>query len=129
VYPSPHGGTAEVTPAVLGSSSVTVAAGEQLILGSSQEEITEVSLEEIEVKLSWRQGNLIFRGESLEDAVAEIGRYTTVEFVILDDDLKRVRIAGLFRAGDVDGLLATLRENFDISYQWTDDGKILLSSL
>ena len=61
--------------------------------------------------------------------MTEIGRYTTVEFVILDDDLKRVRIAGLFRAGDVDGLLATLRENFDISYQRTGDGRLLLTSL
>ena len=111
------------------SSPVTVAAGEQLILGTPEEEITEVSPEEIEVKLSWRQGNLIFRGESLEDAVAEIGRYTTVEFVILDDDIKKVRIAGLFKAGDVDGLLATLRENFNISYERTGEGKILLTSL
>lgn len=129
VHQSPHSGIAEVTPAVLAPSSVTVVAGEQLILGPPEEEITEVSPEEIEVKLSWRQGNLIFRGESLEEAMTEIGRYTTVEFVILDDDLKTVRIAGLFRAGDVDGLLATLRENFNISYQWTGDGKILLSSL
>ena len=71
----------------------------------------------------------MFRGESLEYAVAEIGRYTTVEFVIMDEELKEVKIAGLFRAGDVDGLLATLRENFDVTYDRTGDGKILLSSL
>ena len=129
VHQSATGGTADNSPDILASSSVTVAAGEQLILGTPEADITEVSPEEIEVKLSWRQGNLIFRGESLEDAVAEIGRYTTVEFVILDDDLRKVRIAGLFRAGDVDGLLATLRENFNISYQRTGDGKILLTSL
>ena len=123
------GGTADISPDILASSSVTVAAGEQLVLGIPEEDVMEVSVEEIEVKLSWRQGNLIFRGESLEDAVAEIGRYTTVDFVILDDDLRKVRIAGLFKAGDVDGLLATLRENFSISYQRTGDGKILLTSL
>lgn len=129
VHQSAPGGVGDVTPDVQLSSSVTVVAGEQFILGAPEEEITEVSPEEIEVKLSWRQGNLIFRGESLEDAVAEIGRYTTVEFVILDDDLRKVRIAGLFKTGDVDGLLATLRENFNISYQRTGDGKILLTSL
>ena len=129
VHRSGPGGAGDVTPDFQISSSVTVAAGEQIILGTAEEEITKVSPEEIEVKLSWRQGNLVFRGESLEDAVAEIGRYTTVEFVILDDNLKKVRIAGLFRAGDVDGLLATLRENFDVSYQRIGDGKILLTSL
>jgi transmembrane sensor len=129
VHQGPQGVTADGSPDFLESLSVTVSAGEQIILGPSEEEITDVPPEEIEVKLSWRQGNLIFRGESLEDAVAEIGRYTTVEFVILDDDLRKVRIAGLFKAGDVDGLLATLRENFNISYQRTGDGKILLTSL
>lgn len=125
----PRDRTRETRPVILDSSSVIVAAGEELILGDPREEIVEVSPEEIEIKLSWREGNLIFRGESLEDAMTEIGRYTTVQFVILDDDLKRVRIAGLFKAGDVDGLLATLRENFDISYQRTEDGKILLTNL
>jgi transmembrane sensor len=125
----PHDATVDVAPDVQISLSVTVMAGEQLIIDALQEEIMEIPPEEIEVKLSWRQGNLVFRGESLEDAVAEIGRYTTVEFVILDDDLKKVRIAGLFKAGDVDGLLATLKENFDVSYQRTSDGRILLTSL
>ncbi len=125
----PISGVAGNTPVVLKPDSVLVAAGEELVLGAREEEIIEVSPAEIEIKLSWREGNLIFRGESLEEAMTEIGRYTTVEFVILDDELKRLRIAGLFKAGDVDGLLATLRENFDISNQRTEDGKILLTSL
>jgi len=129
VHKASSEGATEKSPERLDSSSVTVAAGEELILGAPEEEIIEVSPEEIEVKLSWQQGNLIFRGESLEEAMAEIGRYTTVQFVIMDDDLKKVRIAGLFKAGDVEGLLATLRENFDISNERTEDGKILLTSL
>lgn len=124
--------TNKLAPARLSASaSILVAEGEEFVLGDTvtDEEIVEVSPEEIEIKLSWRQGKLIFRGESLEDAVTEIGRYTTIEFIILDDDLKKVRIAGLFRAGDVDGLLLTLKENFNISNQRTDDGKILLTRL
>jgi transmembrane sensor len=115
-------------PARLPTSAITVAAGEALVLGESGEEITKVSADDIEVRLSWRNGNLIFRGESLEEAVKEIGRYTSVEFVFLDDKLKRVRVAGLFKAGDVDGLLAALRENFDIAYERVDDQKVLLDS-
>lgn len=105
---------------------VAVSGGEGLMLGSSDEEIKRIEPEEIEVKLSWKQGNLIFRGESLDDAVAEIGRYTSVEFVILDEDLKKLRISGLFRAGDVDGLLDTLRENFNIYHTRVGEEKVLL---
>ena len=115
-------------PKVLQDSAVTVSAGEELIVGENGEEITPVSPEEIEVKLSWRNGDLIFRGEPLEEAVREVGRYTSVEFVILDDDLKKVRVAGLFKAGDVDGLLVALRENFNIAYERVDERTVLLDS-
>lgn len=127
VHRGPKDGADPEGPAVLPVSSVTVAAGEELILGSPDEEITEVSADDIEVKLSWRSGNLVFEGEPLEKAVEEIGRYTSVEFVFLDEDLKKVRIVGLFKAGDVDGLLAALRENFNVSYERVDDRKVLLS--
>ncbi len=112
----------------LPAATRAVSQGETIILGSPEEEISEISPEEIEVKLSWRQGNLIFRGESLAEAVHEIERYTSVEFVILDENLKKVRISGLFRAGDVEGLLATLRENFNISHTRQGEEKVLLKS-
>jgi len=129
VHRRPQPGSTAAPTIVPDSGAVTVTASEHLILGSSAEEVTVLSPEAIAVKLSWQRGNLIFDAESLEAAVAEIGRYTTVEFVILDEDLKKVKISGFFKAGDVDGLLAALRENFAITYQRTDDGKILLGSL
>ena len=119
---------AQTIPPVLPETSRTVAAGEEAILGADDEEITPVTPEEIEVKLSWRDGNLIFKGEPLEDALAEVGRYTTVEFVFLDDKLRKRAVAGYFKAGDVDGLLEALRENFDIAYERVDDQIVLLDS-
>ena len=124
----------EEAPDTLPATSLEITAGHQLTVDSRAaepapaEEIELVTTEEIEVKLSWRQGNLVFRGEPLEEAMREIGRYTSVEFVILDDDLKQVRVAGLFKAGDVESLLAVLKENFDIVHVHTDDQKIILSS-
>lgn len=105
-----------------------VAAGQQLLLGQADEAIQELKPEEIDVKLSWQSGNLIFRGESLATAIAEIERYTTVEFVITDEKLKQVRVAGLFKAGDVEGLLQTLKKNFNVNFQRYGDEKIVLHS-
>ena len=119
--------TSNPEPQFLSVDARTVSAGEKLMLGDSNEAITEVSADDIAVKLSWRSGNLIFRGESLEEAVKEVGRYTSVEFVFMNEDLKKMRVAGLFKAGDVEGLLATLRENFDIVTHRDDNGKVLLS--
>jgi transmembrane sensor len=125
VRPDSNQEVQELQPAVLPPSSMTVSEGEQLITGPSMDEIEKIEPAEIEVKLSWREGNLIFRGESLEDAVAEISRYTSVEFIFLDENLKKIRVAGLFKAGDVTGLLATLRQNFNITYERQEDRVIL----
>jgi transmembrane sensor len=99
------------------------------VLDDDSESLDTLEPEEIEVQLSWREGNLIFDGESLHQAVSEISRYTTVEFVFVDEDLQRIRVAGLFKAGDLTGFLASLRANFDIAYEQVNDNTILLSAL
>jgi len=134
VHAAPAGGRERTAPDALPVTSLEVTAGQRLTVDNREPDsglaktAKPATSEEIEVKLSWQQGNLIFRGEPLEEAMREIGRYTSVEFVILDDDLKQMRVAGLFKAGDVDSLLAVLKENFDIVYEHTEDQKIILSS-
>jgi transmembrane sensor len=114
---------------VLPFFSLTVAEGESIQLGNAGAEVHAVSAEDIDDQLSWREGNLIFRDETLESAMAEIGRYTTIEFVFVDESLKQEVIAGRFKAGDVEGLLAVLRENIGIAYERTEDGRVLLSHM
>ena len=105
-----------------------VAQGERVVLNADSETVEALEPEEMEVHLSWRNGNLIFRGESLAAAVAEVGRYTPVEFVIEDEELQQVRVAGLFKAGDVAGFLSSLEANFDIVHRRADDETIRLSA-
>lgn len=117
-----------VTLGSIEGQSLLIAQGERVLLNAGDEDVEALEPEEVEVQLSWLNGNLIFRGESLETAVAEVGRYTAVEFVITDEALEQVRVAGLFKAGDVAGFLSTLEANFDIVYQRADDETILLSA-
>lgn len=107
----------------------TVAAGEIVDLTAPELVKTPVSAEEIEVRLSWRDGRLIFRSEPLEKALKEIERYTAVEFVIVDETLKTRTLSGRFRAGDVEALLLSLTVNFDITYEFDGQRRVLLSSL
>ena len=113
-------------PVLLPPTSVSVAAGEETVLGQAPDDLAPIETDDIAVKLSWREGNLIFRGESLEEAVAEIGRYTKVEFVILDDASRHVRVAGMFKAGDVNGLLAVLEKNFNVTHRRVGANRIEL---
>jgi transmembrane sensor len=108
--------------------STVVAKGERVVLGASEEAIAKVSDSDISAQLSWRQGNLVFRGETLAEAVVELSRYTPVRFELMDARLGEIRIGGRFKAGDVDGLLATLRDNFNIDYERPDAERVLLKA-
>lgn len=112
----------------IGTTPRTVTKGERVLLGSDRETISKVSDSALSAELSWQEGNLIFRGETLAVAIAEVGRYTPVKFEIADERLKDLRIGGLFKAGDVDGLLATLKENFNIDSERLDAERVLLKA-
>lgn len=102
--------------------------GEKLSVRASQPAAVEtIGAAVIDDRLSWREGNLVFRGETLELALKELGRYTPDSFKVIDPRINDVRIAGLYKAGDVDGLLLALKENFNISHSRTSDGVIELS--
>ncbi len=114
----------------LPQNSMAISKGEKVELdltSQSAEKITKIEPIEIAASLSWRRGNLIFRGESLAEAMAEISRYTDIEFELADDEqLKNVQVAGMFKTGDVTGLLNVLSQNFNISYEKVSSDKIIL---
>jgi len=122
-------GARNTVKVVLPSSAVVVTAGHELAVEDEVEVARPISESEIQVKLSWRQGNLVFRGESLAEAAQEVERYTGVEFVFVDENLKEVRVSGFFKAGDVDGMLAVLKENFGIEFQRENENRVLLYSM
>ncbi|TWX64961.1 FecR family protein [Colwellia sp. C1TZA3] len=115
----------------LPQNSMAISKGEKVDLdmsGKKQEKVRKVDPIEMAANLSWRQGNLIFRGESLAETMAEISRYTDIKFELADDkELQKVQVAGVFKTGDVSGLLDVLTRNFNISYQKVGPHKIVLN--
>lgn len=119
-----------VLPPVLAQlADNTVSAGEELVLGDDGESRKTVSADDIEVKLSWKKGRLIFRSEPLGEVLNEVERYTTVKFVLLDEGLKTRALSGRFRADDVDTFLALLKVHFNIVHEYESESRVLLSSL
>ena len=120
-------------PVELAPSSTLVAEGEAAIVQQVEDtlyeiETNEIRTEDIAIQLSWRNGNIVFTGETLEEAMQEVERYTAVKFVFLDENAKKEEVAGFFKAGDVEGLLAVLRAEFEISYQWIGDHTVELAA-
>lgn len=53
---------------------------------------------------TWRTGRLVFDDVPLATAVAEINRYRRGRVVVLDSDLAKRRVSGVFRIADLDGV-------------------------
>jgi len=122
------GDTLIAPPVLTQHKENTVSAGEEVILSDSDTVKTAVTADDIEVKLSWNEDRLIFRSEPLEKALQEVERYTTVEFILLDESLRTRTVSGRFRSGDVDALLASLRLNFNITHEFDSEDRVLLNS-
>jgi transmembrane sensor len=110
-----------------GSGELMIAGQKAIISQQSMQKMT-VSNEQIQNDLAWQQGMLVFHGEPLAEALKEISRYTSVNFTLADEQVKQRRVAGYFKAGDIQGLLFALENNFNIIYSKRDDQTIVLSS-
>ena len=77
---------------------------------------------------AWRKGLVLFAGDSLEEVVAEISRYTTLSIEIVDPALKEIRIGGQFRLGDVNGMFKVLETNFGLSVTMLDSEHVQISA-
>jgi len=104
------------------------AEGNVAIYTDQETSVATQPAEELARKLSWQDGMLEFRGEPLEYVVQQLGRYTDAQIVIVDDEIKDLRLGGYFKIGDIDGLASTLALGFDIKVDVVSDDLIQLSS-
>ena len=101
-------------------------AGEKATVLGKVEARESMSQDEIDDDLAWQQGMIVFKGEPLESVLLEIGRYTPVRFHISYDSLRKLRVAGYFKVGDIDGLLSALESSFNITYEKVTETSIEL---
>ena len=80
----------------------------------------------LERGLAWRTGRLAFEGDTLRDAVAEFGRYSTTPIVLADAATGDRRITGLFAADDPVGFARAVAITSGLRAE-TREGRIYLS--
>lgn len=97
------------------------------ILSDQKTLIVPVSVEKIHADLSWQTGLLTFSGEPLDEVIAEVSRYTTLDISILDPKLHDLRIGGMFPIGDMDALFEALEVGFGIVAERPSTNEVTLS--
>ena len=108
-------------------STIIMAQSNETASSPNTEKLKPMNAELKERRAGWRKGLLLFAGDTLEDVVAEISRYTTISIDIVDPALKKIRIGGQFRVGDVDGMFDVFEENFGLSITMIDNSRVQIS--
>ncbi len=107
-------------------SRILSAPGEQAIVSplvssstrlrpKSESASIEISTLELSKALSWREQKLIFEGQSLKDAIAEINRYTNHTIELVDSAVaNEAVIYGVFNSGDWEGFVSAVELSYPI---------------
>ena len=98
------------------------------IVEPQEETVRRLEPTELDARLAWQRGMIVFQSEPLEQALAEVARYTNADFVLSDEALHRTPISGYFRTGDVDGLLIALRMNYGIDSRREGANRVVLTA-
>ena len=102
----------------LPDTGIILTANEQLDIDREGDTIhfhrRAVAAQDREALTAWEEGHLIFRGQALDEAVAEFNRYNRSQLIIDDQSIRRLRIGGVFSTGDVDSFILALHNAFGL---------------
>ncbi|MEQ8692008.1 MAG: FecR domain-containing protein [Pseudomonadales bacterium] len=85
----------------------TLAAGEQ-VSWNGLEGLSLASAKNVDAVAAWADGRVVFRGETLEQALARLNRYRPDPVKLPADMDGGTTVFGVFRAGDADALIRAL---------------------
>jgi transmembrane sensor len=80
-----------------------------------------------ERSLSWEGGLLVFNDEPLDIVVQRMNRYAAKPLSVGDPATGRLRISGVFRAGDTESLVQGLAAGFGVQARTSGDGVALFA--
>ena len=112
---SPNASTTAAVPTKPEAKAQRLKAGEAATLNNASVQYIEtVAAEELQRRLAWQQGLLVFSGEPLQQVLAEISRYTDTKIILKSEQAKDLRIGGQFKVGDTHGIIKALEQGFGL---------------
>jgi transmembrane sensor len=103
-----------------------LSAGERLSTASLDYAVMPITAQQLSTELAWREGAIIFDGEPLSEAVAEIERYTDARIIISDPGVAALRVGGRFRTGNVQEFFDALQTALPVSIRHGGAGAVFI---
>jgi transmembrane sensor len=105
-----------------GSGTMQVAAGSIAVTEPNAALMTEAAPDTVKAELAWREGELVFRNDTLAEAAVEFNRYNRKKLVVTGKAAE-LKIGGSFKASNVDGFARLLRDAYGLDVV-TSDGEV-----
>lgn len=95
-----------------------------MLAQGSEEQAWSVQRTDVAARTAWRQGKVVFRDQTLDEVVQEMNRYLPEPIELMDEKLKRLRMAGVFNIEDAQGFLLALQEQLPVTIVQRSDGRV-----
>jgi transmembrane sensor len=108
------------------ASTEVLTPGQQLDVASDGQFLNRKSVTSSNVT-AWQRGTIVLDDMPLQDALAELNRYSKTQIVIADPRLQSRRVSGVFRIGDVETEALTLQRYFRLRELSRSEESIVLT--
>ncbi|HTL68166.1 MAG TPA: FecR domain-containing protein [Lacunisphaera sp.] len=119
-------GSVQVRPGDAGGQAVSPVAltpGDQLVVRAGVVSVRTLSPAALDNALAWRQGQAVFDGVPLADALAQFARYHG-RAIAATPEAAALPVGGRFSLDDLDGFLSTLPEVLPVQATRRPDGSV-----
>lgn len=108
------------------ASEVVMKPNERLVLNGGAININKTDAYKY---AAWREGKLVFRGDTMDEVARRISRWYNVQVEVVDEDLKKYSIRGIFQDDSLEEVIRYISMTSPISYriierEQRDDGTI-----
>ncbi len=121
VEPAYRQGVARLFPAL---ARTELTPGQQLTAPVASEMV--VTQGEVERVTAWNRGIVIFRDDSVSDAVLEMNRYSTAQLVVSDPRVAQLKVSGIFPTASRDDFVDAIEALYPVEGQRDASGVIRL---
>lgn len=103
--------------------SISLRAGQQLV--ASRDAPPAIMPMNLQMASAWENGQLVFNGDTLAEAVVRVNRYTD-QPIQVDPAIASIRIIGSFSAGDVSTFVSAVTSYFPVQATTNANNTVLL---
>lgn len=122
------GASSAQQPMLVAQSATLIESGEEAVADGAYQEIRSFTSQELQKRLAWKDGRMIFDGEPLREVIDEFSRHSRVKIELDEPAYGDLQVTGNFVLGDVDAFLEAVEITIGVHAEWVDDSSVLITA-